>query len=287
MPSSVQLQLGAPLFLCALVIARAAWEAPHHVLGSEPPNLQDITGYVGHNCPANRTARQHRKARAMLLVNAAGRIFAGAGVPAPAGVCRSIDTPRHPDSMPSWLAWLYKVDAVDAVSLLAGNSKNVPESVYTAVESEFNRGIAASKRRKVPLPAGVTLLESGSLAKLIQGMHLHCTVPAITPSELPSAATSPAGRRSVPHQQEQGTFYYIAAGVGCGIREVEQVCTYDEHATTHTCMPDMHVVGRVRPCITRSVGVYHPSVFDSMHALQEGYACCGACEIDPYCQLVR
>jgi hypothetical protein len=58
--------------------------------------------------------------------------------------------------MPSWLAWLYKIDAVDAVSLEAGNSKNVPERVYTAVKSEYNSGIAANK---VPLP-GVTRLES-------------------------------------------------------------------------------------------------------------------------------
>jgi hypothetical protein len=89
--------------------------------------------------------------------------------------------------------------------MLADNALLVDDCVFCAVEKEYNAGIRASK------VAGHVELQKGELALRVRGIICidseHSRVP------VPSVDTHAV----------QGRFYYIGAGVGCGIREALQV----------------------------------------------------------------
>jgi hypothetical protein len=199
MTSCLQLQLGAPLFLCALVIAQSC----EHSAGPVP---QSVLNYTRKNCP--RGAGSRRKRTASAAIRLAADLFARSGVPAPAGLSVCAEPEERLDKMPVWIMWLSKLQPSTALACLVQNATLLSRTVCLAVESEYNAAIAASK-----LPELAHLqLQSGELAS-----RLYCvSCPVNTPITMPV-------RESVCKTSTQGSFYYIGAGVGCGIKEAQQV----------------------------------------------------------------
>jgi hypothetical protein len=152
-----------------------------------------------------KAAAAGRRRAAMAAVVIAASFFRRAGKAAPAGVCPERSGPGCLKKLPAWLAQLDALTPAEALRLLADHVRSVPDKLWTLVEAEYNAGVRASG---VP---GMALLEAGSLARraaLLASLpcdvtNVHC--PAVS-----------AGIR--PYR-----FYYIAAGVGCGIEEVQQV----------------------------------------------------------------
>jgi hypothetical protein len=209
MSSVPELQLGAPLFLFALIIVRETWQVRVGARASEPPKFQSIVPFVTYNCRPRDEDRRRKKRIAMTAVKLVDHIFKAADVVAPAGVCHAPGAPGRVDTLPSWVAWLTRLTPTEAVATLVAGAHRVPDSVYRQVEKEYNNGIAASKW------PGVSELEPGQLKQLVAGLKPAIAVPA---------ASTPVS---------QGNFYYIGAGVGCGIREVQQVRTVADHMCTH------------------------------------------------------
>jgi hypothetical protein len=141
----------------------------------------------------------------MAAVKLAAQIFVRCGMVAPAGVCTQPGLPGRLDKMPSWLSWISEVNPTEAVAILAERAHSVSECVYRQIETEYNAGITGSRW------PGIAQLQPGRLAGLLEGLK-----PANTAIDLPVVTST---RTSV----HQGTFYYIGAGVGCGIREAQQV----------------------------------------------------------------
>jgi hypothetical protein len=206
-----ELQLGAPLWLFAIMIVRFIWESRTDGTGPEPPRFQSVRGYTCLNCSHTPGAARSRKTHVKAAVEAVTRLFIRCAIVAPAGVCSSAGPGhgRRLDKMPRWVSWIDSPSPNDVVSILVDSVRNVPDAVFNAIEAEYNTAIVASKQ-----PALAHLhVEPGSLASLIEGMK-HTV--AVTPYL--AVAPSPDAHR--------GSFYYIGAGVGCGIREAQQVSAF-------------------------------------------------------------
>lgn len=202
------LRLGAPLFLFALVIVRHKWESLAIGAGPEPPKIQAILAYTRYNC--SKAAARSRTIAAMAAVKVTALFFARCGVTAPAGVCSDAPPPQRLDHLASWLSLLAGLDPTEALCILVSCAHCVPASVFRSVEAEFNAGI-----RSCNTPAFAHLhLEPDTLFHRI--MALKDEIPASTRS------IQPVGSR-LRSDEHHGTFYYIGAGVGCGIREIQQV----------------------------------------------------------------
>jgi hypothetical protein len=245
--------LGSPLFLCALIIAYSTWQDSPADLGPEPPRIQSVLGYIGQNCH-KAAARKGRRRIANTAAKLVASIFERAGVAAPAGHLLDAAAPAHLDKMPRWISFLSHLNPCNAVSVLVDSVQIVPDSVFSAVEAEYNAGIVASKQ-----PALARLrLEPCSLVSRILDLKCPVSLP-VTISVAPCE----------PSDAPRGSFYYIGAGVGCGIREVQQVSDFPTDCTR----------------------IYVPVQFANTERgfchLQEGFMCLGACEIDEYCQMVR
>jgi hypothetical protein len=133
-------------------------------------------------------------------------VFIKSNVVAPAGVCPDAEAQVQLNKMPTWVQWLAHLTPSAAVALLACNAAFVPDNVYRAVENEYNAGIRTSK-----LPCLIQL-QSGELADRMRSLPCNAnteSVPLLAPVDASVA---------------QPRFYYIGAGVGCGIREAQQVC---------------------------------------------------------------
>jgi hypothetical protein len=202
------LRLGAPLFLFALVIVRHKWESIGPGAGPEPPKIQTVLAFTRFNC--SKSAARSRKIAAMAAIKTVAFFFVRAGLAAPAGVCSDAPAPQRLDHLASWLSLLAGLDPTEAISILVSCAHCVPASVYRRVESEFNAGI-----RSCNTPAFAHLyLEPDTLSQRV--IALQHSLPDSTRS------IQPIGPAVRPYEHH-GTFYYIGAGVGCGIREIQQV----------------------------------------------------------------
>ena len=186
-------------------------------MGSEPPRIQSVLGFTRYNC--RKGAAAGRRRTAMAAVKLAASFFIKHGIEAPAGLCPDVELPGRLDKFPGWLAWLAQLNHSEAVATLADSVLIVPDAVYRAVELEYNAGIIAAASTL----HGLKQLEPGHLAHRIAGLKraLFANTPRILPVGTQVRAAVPAG-----------TFYYIGAGVGCGIREVQQVC----HVACRRCL---------------------------------------------------
>jgi hypothetical protein len=217
-------KLSSPMFMYALIIVNAIRQADTLESECKPPPVQSITGYIVYNYKAS--GRLGRKRSASAAVKLTARLFTLACVVAPAGVCGQTDVPKHLDKMPAWVGWLAEIDPKKAVAMLADWAQHVPEKVYRQVESDYNAGVTQSKR------AELALLEPGSLKHLVSTLN-----PASSVSTHPSPLAVPSTLTGA----SQGTFYYIGAGVGCGITEIQEVgywCTCS--CLTRDEPPSMH-----------------------------------------------
>jgi hypothetical protein len=109
----------------------------------------------------------------------------------------------------------------------------------------------------------MALLKPGEMASRAASLKRSVTANR----EIVSVISTAAGRRG-------RRYYYIAAGIGCGIKELEEVCT-TALSYAGACL----LVYSLPLTISRAVTVVRLAV-------QEGYVCVGACEIDEYCQQV-
>jgi pyrimidine operon attenuation protein/uracil phosphoribosyltransferase len=102
--------------------------------------------------------------------------------------------------------------------MLADNALLVDECHFSAVEKEYNAGIRACR-------AALVELQPGELAQRVRGIV--CLDKGHTP-----VPVAPLGTDAV-----QGRFYYIGAGVGCGIREALQVrrTLLQQHSNNIAC----------------------------------------------------
>jgi hypothetical protein len=217
MPSATELQLGAPLFLFALVIARCQYQSFAHVMGPEPPVYQSSLTYISYSW--KKAAAKGRSRNAIAAIRIVANIFVQCNVQAPAGVCTSVEVPTRLDKLPKWLGLLASLPHREALSMLATAHVLVPEKVYRLVELEFNAGIAAASSAH-PCLANLRL-QPGSLAGRIA--CLSSSVCESTPVPLPVGPPLVGTESALLGQQ--GAFFYIGAGVGCGIREALRVCS--------------------------------------------------------------
>jgi hypothetical protein len=179
----------------------------------EPPVIQSLRGFTYSN--SRRQGKQfctRRRRVAVAAVKIIADFFLKANVAAPAGVCSDTAVTARLDRMPRWLALLAELDPRDAIFTLARSGHMVPDSVYIAIETEYNSGKSCSAGR-VPGLAEL-VLEPGTLASRIAMLKTSCCVD--TPG-VPQV--QPLIGPAVP----LGYFYYIGAGVGCGIREAREV----------------------------------------------------------------
>jgi hypothetical protein len=226
MPSVAQLKLGGPLFLAALIIVRAKWESSDCNTGVEPPRLQSVMAFTAFN--ATRASAAGRKRAAVAAVRVVSSFFLQAGVVAPAGVHLDPQAPGCLGKLPSWLGQLAAIGPREGLELLSDHVAGVPKKLWAQVESEYNSGVRLVTAPLLPLSAGDLASKAALIAR-----EVSCSVPALQ-LNFPVPAVGPRAPR--------GRFFYIAAGVGSGIAEMQQVCG----CLSHSCvLSNERAVGRV------------------------------------------
>lgn len=203
MPTLTQLKLGGPLFLVGVIVAHAKWNSTVDCVGAEPPKIQSVMQFCRYH--ASESKRELRKRSAVAAMSIVSGLFLKAGVRLPAGVC-----PRGTScvaKLPAWLRCLAATVPAEALQILADSLHTVSVTLLTTVEIEFNAGVRAAS-----LP-DLAELAPGELASRL---HKLCLDLCRKPVECVPAALAP--------QVSRGGFYYIAAGVGCGIAEIQEVC---------------------------------------------------------------
>jgi hypothetical protein len=186
-------------------------------MGPEPPVFQSVLSYTRYSC--KKAAVKGRTRAATAAIRIAANIFLNCNVECPAGVCTSVEVPTRLDKLPKWLGLLASLPHREALSRLATSHVLVPDKVYRLVELEFNAGIAAASSTH-PCFANLRL-QPGSLAGRIA--CLSSSVCESTPVPLPVGPPLVGTESALLGQQ--GAFFYIGAGVGCGIREALRVCS--------------------------------------------------------------
>lgn len=209
MPSALQLKLGGPLFVTALIIARAKWNSVVCRVGVEPPRVQSVMSFTAYN--ATRASTAGRKRAAIAAIRICSSLFEAAGVRVPAGVCPDNKGPGCLGKLPAWLGQLAALSAAEALGHLADHVHTVPVNVWSQVEAEYNS--AARLCGMAQLNALDLAFRAASLPSPIMPDRVHVATCCVAPA-------GRLGRR----------YYYIAAGVGCGIRDLEEVCT------AHSCV---------------------------------------------------
>jgi hypothetical protein len=155
----------------------------------------------------------------MAAVLIVAEFFTTAGVRAPAGVCPDRQGPGCLSELPVWIRQLAGLNATEALQRLAERSKSVSPNLWARVETEYNAGVRAAR-------CGLTLLKPGELAQKYASLFPTGAGREVVSGNLP-ARPSVVGT-------PKGTFYYIAAGVGCGIKEAEEVCAAGMPSHVHT-----------------------------------------------------
>jgi hypothetical protein len=206
MPSAAQLKLGGPLFLAALIIVRAKWESLDRIVGVEPPRLQSVMAFTVFNAP--RASAAGRKRAVVAAVRIVSSFFLQAGVVPPAGVCLDPRDPGCLGKLPAWLGQLAALGPREGLQLLGENVAGVPHRLWGLVEAEYNSGVRLATPQLLQLSAGELASKASQLTR-----EFSCSVPAVD-------IALPAERARAP----QGRFFYIAAGIGSGIAEMQKVC---------------------------------------------------------------
>lgn len=207
MPSTAQLKLGSPLFLAGLVIANAKANCECEAERCVVPKLQGVQSYtLSSASPAQRSTRRRT---AMIAIRIVAKLFVRAGWQAPAGVWDGVDPPSILSPHMAWLQLLGSLCAHEAIHLLVCHWPHVPCTLVSRVELEYNQGAGACQS------AALDRLQEGSL-----GMQVSVLCDSVLCSKEEAAGGVVKDLPSC-----VGHFYYIAAGIGCGIAEIQQVRT--------------------------------------------------------------
>lgn len=221
MPCLTQLKLGSPLFLAAVVIATAKASSLPDGEGCAVPKLQSVHSYTHSSArPAQYSARRRT---AVVAIRIVAKYFIAAGLRAPAGVWDGVDPPSNLGGHMAWIQLLGNLCAHEAIQLLVENWSAVPTALVSRTELEYNRGIEACSQQatdSVPLP---DRLQQGQL----------CARVSVLIEQVPCPGESACSSRETVEELARcaGHFYYIAAGVGCGISEIQQVRTLSPSRT--------------------------------------------------------
>jgi hypothetical protein len=219
----LQLRLGAPLFLFALIILNAIHRPAD---GSTLPRVQPVTGYT-----CVRLIAPHRRRLARALVQIVGLMFCRTGLWAPAGLCLDAELPRGTLKLGAWVHWLACLDSRTALRILCESATSVPASVYKAVENEYNEGLAVAAGllpelgKMVPDLPKMELQPGSLLRGLIElGHRMHGPAVPDTPRPAPvehaQLVGQPCGtffkvlvKRAVPHGKDKVRSRYSDAFV--------------------------------------------------------------------------
>lgn len=207
MVSAVALRLAGPLFLFALVISHAKWRSSVSLQSAEPPALTSVMAFVYSNA---RTVKE-RKKRLRVAATCIGIVidmFRLLGIGCPVGVLVSA-FPSSACKCANWLVQLSELPAVEAIGLLRRNILSVQSRILSSVESEFNCSVHM-------LPESCEVQQFG-VGELLERLKVFAAVARVSrPVALPPVSSTTPSR-------SRGTFYYMAAGIGSGIKEIEQV----------------------------------------------------------------
>lgn len=109
------------------------------------------------------------------------------------------------DKEPMWLRSLYRADPTAAVTCLNRSARTLCPSLCGRVEDEYN-----------------LVCENFGLPRLAPG-ELGTLFSALRPRE---RTVERVIRTNDTGSMQRRTFYYIAAGIGCGMKEIEQVSRF-------------------------------------------------------------
>lgn len=203
MPFTWQLHLSAPLFVLALLAVRRKWASIMEPQGQwKPPRVQCVDGFCRKNCKRSQISGRRRAAfHASRLLAEKLRT---AGIVAPAGcIVGASEAAPDPDSKSeAWLRCLADLSAQELTALLSGPCDRSIVMCTIKVEQQYNSAVRALKDE------AFQTVQPGTIAAwLTRGQD---------------APEAPIPVRQVT-KGATGTFYYIGAGVGCGIEEAEKV----------------------------------------------------------------
>ena len=155
----------------------------------------------------------------MTAIRIVACIFRSSGVPVPAGPGALDDPPACLEKQPMWLQLLAGLQNREALQLLCDSWRDVPSEVLGKAEQEYNKGVVAPSDL-------MPRLAPGHLASSFRRLQQQF----ISQAKYSCAAVVHVGRGSW-----LGTFYYIAAGVGSGIAEAQQVRAPHAACVTARC----------------------------------------------------
>jgi hypothetical protein len=164
-------------------------------------------GFTTFNPPKAQKRGRARAAIAAIFI--VGSQFTDAGKEIPAGVCPPGKRAERLDRTAAWVAALAAIDPAEAMLLLAQNTHTVSSKLLGDVEREYNEGVRAMNDPELPV------LAPGELAArfALHAATFHKKDDLNTVSPCVTGPAAPVGR-----------FYYIAAGIGSGISEMQHVC---------------------------------------------------------------
>lgn len=217
MGKAVDVRLGGPQFIMALVIARAKWEETRD--GVEPPTIQPSYNFVMSNCKMrSASARKQRIRDVIASVRIMTGIAARCGLSWPA--CMFLDWGPAVDvsRRPAWIKALAGMPDSESVHLLRTNVHKVGSKTASDVEAHFNLAARMLRSQSNPMPC------------LAQNQLTHVLISCCSdfsntrPPELTQVHThnDPPEASNSSTQARPLTFYYIAAGIGSGIADMEQ-----------------------------------------------------------------
>lgn len=207
-----ELLAAAPLFLAALIIATYAYlhsdRGGNGISGASAPAFQSVVSFC-HDNVHKPSARRQRKRVALAAIHMAMDLLSDACAILPCG--RRPTHGRRQGSvqkLATWLVWLETADHDTALSALGSSSNTVHVEVRTKVETEYN---------SVCDRYGLHRLEPGGLGRMFDALR--------TPPPVQRNIAAYNSRSS-----DAPTVYYVAAGIGCGIRQIEQVLLPSLHS---------------------------------------------------------
>lgn len=213
--------LAAPCFLLAVLLARmrcAEGGASH--TGSPVPAPQSSYKYA---CSCARSAQREARRTVLIATDLLCRFFLECGVVLPVVQLELNDTAPVLNGRRKWLSVLSQssptLDALDELRLLRDRLQSVDALVLQDVCAAYNHGLDQARKQGISLPPTACIVEEASFTRsLIDMLPVHEVVPA--------SCGEPVERSC------RGTFYYIAAGVGCGIKELIQVLAFHDVVST-------------------------------------------------------
>lgn len=212
--SDVDVSIAAPLFLLALLIARRRYRATADAFsGKGVPALQTSYDFA-HKSPLAKRSPTGARRTVLLAVDLLCRLFIASSVSIPVVHFPVTEVPPSLSKKHKWLSLLNpdraEFDNLSDLCRLREELQGVEPQILNDVCVTYNKGIARAKAMGMRLPAGPAQLDASCLLDALM-------------SSLP--VPDPVVPIAVPTTVEpcKGTFYYIAAGVGCGVRQLQEV----------------------------------------------------------------